>query len=183
MSKMVHYSCKVVMLGEGSVGKTSLIRRYVQHTFTHDYITTIGSNFLIKKIQLKEGISMTMQLWDISGQDTFRTIRKQYYLYARGGIMVFDLTRASTLQELEKWYSDFTQRVGNVPLMLFGNKADLQDQIVIQREEGEAFAEKLNARYLETSALEGTGVEPGFLELAWKIINYIKSQPKKFSPL
>ncbi len=180
---MVHYSCKIVMLGEGSVGKTSLIRRYVQHTFTHDYITTIGSNFLIKKIQLEEGTNMTMQLWDLSGQDTFRTIRKRYYLYARGGIMVFDLTRESTFQELKKWHADFTQRVGNVPLMLFGNKSDLHDQIAVKKEEGEAFAQEVNASYFETSALEGTGVEPGFLELSWKIVNYIKSQPKKFAPL
>ncbi|MFX1506354.1 MAG: Rab family GTPase [Promethearchaeota archaeon] len=180
---MVHYSCKIVMLGEGSVGKTSLIRRYIQHTFTHDYITTIGSNFLIKKLQLEEGINMTMQVWDISGQDTFRTIRKQYYLYARGGIMVFDLTRKSTLKELRKWYEDFTQRVGNVPLMLFGNKSDLKDQIAVQYEEGKAFADEINAPYYETSALDGTGVEPGFFELALRIINYINKQPKKFGKL
>ena len=180
---MVHYSCKIVMLGEGSVGKTSLIRRYIQHTFTHDYITTIGSNFLIKKLQLEEGINMTMQVWDISGQDTFRTIRKQYYLYARGGIMVFDLTRNSTLKELEKWHEDFTQRVGNVPLMLFGNKSDLKDQITVQSEEGKAFADKINAPYYETSALDGTGVEPGFLELALRIVDHINKQPKKYSPI
>lgn len=121
---------------------------------------------------------MTMQLWDLSGQDTFRTIRKKYYLYARGGIMVFDLTRPSTLEKLEKWQEDFTQRVGNVPLMLFGNKCDLQEDIAIKKEDGENFARKFNANYYETSALDGTGVESGFLELAWKIVNHIKDQRK-----
>lgn len=169
------------MLGQGSVGKTSLIRRYVQHTFTHDYITTIGSNFLIKRISLEEGLNMTMQLWDLSGQDTFRTIRSQYYLHSRGAIMVFDLTRRSTLEDLEKWHSDFVERVGNVPLMLFGNKRDLEDQIEIQTTEGESFAQKLGATYLETSALKGTGVEPGFEDLAWKIINFLKNKRKELS--
>ena len=175
---MVNYSAKIVMLGEGTVGKTSLIRRYVQHTFQKDYITTIGSNFLIKKINLEEGINMTMQLWDLSGQDSFRNIRSRYYLHSRGGIMVFDLTRLSTLKELEKWHSDFIQKVGNVPLMLFGNKSDLRDQIEVQQKEGEMVAQKFGASYLETSALDGTGVEPGFLDLAWKIVDYLKTKRK-----
>lgn len=176
---MVTYSAKIVMLGEGTVGKTSLIRRYVQYTFSHDYITTIGSNFLIKKIELEEGKKITMQLWDLSGQDTFRTIRSQYYLHARGGILVFDLTRQSTLYQLEKWQSDFTQKVGKVPLMLFGNKNDLRDQITVSHEEAEMMAQKLGATYYETSALDGTNVEPGFLDLAWKIVNYVTSKRKE----
>ncbi len=175
---MVNYSAKIVMLGQGSVGKTSLIRRYVQHTFTHDYITTIGSNFLIKKIKLEEGKNMTMQLWDLSGQDIFRNIRSRYYLHSRGAIMVFDLTRPSTLKELERWHMDFTQRVGNVPLMLFGNKCDLRDQIEIRNEDGEMMAQKFGATYFETSALDGTGVESGFLDLAMKIINHLTAKRK-----
>ncbi|MHA2245904.1 MAG: GTP-binding protein [Candidatus Hodarchaeales archaeon] len=177
---MVNYSAKIVMLGQGTVGKTSLIRRYVQHTFTHDYITTIGSNFLIKKINLEEGknMTMTMQLWDLSGQDIFRNIRSRYYLHSRGAIMVFDLTRPSTLKELEKWHMDFTKRVGNVPLMLFGNKCDLRDQIEIRNEDGEMMARKFGATYFETSALDGTGVEPGFFDLAKKIVTHLTAKRK-----
>jgi small GTP-binding protein len=167
------------MLGEGSVGKTSLIRRYVKQTFTHDYITTVGSNFLIKKIQLDKGSRMTMQLWDISGQDSFRNIRPQYYLHSHGGILTFDLTRNSTLQELEKWYSDFTKKTGHVPLMMFGNKLDLRDQREVLVEDAQMVAHRFNAYYTETSALDGTGVEEAFTILARRIVKQIDSRVKK----
>jgi len=182
---MVNYSAKIVMLGQGSVGKTSLIRRYVQHTFTHDYLTTIGSNFLIKKICLDEGknINITLQLWDLSGQDSFRTIRARYYLHARGGILVFDLTRPSTLQQLEKWQMDFTEKVGSVPLMLFGNKCDLRDQISVNQEEAEKMAQRSGATYFTTSALDGTNVESGFFDLAKKIVDHITEKRKTLKSL
>ena len=176
---MVHYSCKVVMLGEGSVGKTSLIRRFVKRTFTHDYITTVGSNFLIKKINLDEGSRMTMQLWDISGQDSFRTIRPQYYLHSHAGILTFDLTRNSTLEELDKWYYDFTKQAGKVPLMMFGNKFDLKDHRDVLMEDGISCAQQFNATYFETSALDGTGVEEAFDILARKIVKHIDERRKK----
>ncbi|MFX0174340.1 MAG: Rab family GTPase [Candidatus Hodarchaeota archaeon] len=179
MEKTVHYSCKVVMLGEGSVGKTSLIRRYVKQTFTHDYITTVGSNFLIKKIQLDEESRMTMQLWDISGQDSFRNIRPQYYLHSHGGILTFDLTRNTTLQELEKWYMDFTKKTGHIPLMMFGNKVDLRDQREVLVEDAQMLAHRFNANYFETSALDGTGVEEAFTILAQRIVDHIDTRVKK----
>ncbi|MHA2224975.1 MAG: Rab family GTPase [Candidatus Hodarchaeales archaeon] len=175
---MVNYIAKIVILGQGGVGKTSLIRRYVQRTFSNEYIKTIGSNFLLKKIQLKEGMKMTMQLWDLSGQDSFRNIRPQYYLNSRGGILVFDLTRHTTLESLENWYSDFTQKTGDVPLMVFGNKSDLKEQIEVQHDEGKMVAQKFGAEYLETSALNGTGVESGFLNLAWKVVDHFAPKHK-----
>jgi small GTP-binding protein len=159
------------MLGEGSVGKSSLIRRFVQQTFAHDYITTVGSNFLLKKIDLVPNKTrMNMQLWDLSGQDSFRSIRPQYYLNSHGGILVFDLTRKDTMHELEKWYNEFVKKAGHVPLMVFGNKCDLRDQKAVSLEEGEITAKKFNAPYVETSALDGTAVESSFIELAWEII-------------
>lgn len=169
---MVSYLAKVVMLGAGGVGKTSLIRRYVQFTFSHDYLATIGSNFLIKRIILNEEKKMSMQLWDLAGQESFRSIRSKYYLGASGGILVFDLTRQITFQDLEDWYTDFTQKVGKVPLLLLGNKCDLNDQIEVHQEDAETMAQKFGASYTKTSALDGTGVESAFLELAWKIAHF-----------
>ncbi len=169
---MVSYLAKVVMLGAGGVGKTSLIRRYVQFTFTHDYLATIGSNFLIKRLILEEGKKMSMQLWDLAGQESFRSIRSKYYLGASGGILVFDLTRQDTLQDLEGWHFDFNQKVGKVPLLLLGNKCDLHDKVEVSQEDAESIAQKFGASYTKTSALDGTGVESAFLDLAWKIANF-----------
>ena len=170
---MVRYSSKVILLGQGSVGKTSVIRRFVRKAFEHDYKTTVGSNFLIKKLELDEETRMTMQIWDLSGQDSFRNIRTQYFLHSHGGIMVFDLTRKDTLPDLDKWYADFKEKAGDVPLMLFGNKCDLQELRAITKEEGQAKAKKFDATYFETSALDGTGVEEAFNLLAKQIVEHI----------
>ncbi|MHA2346369.1 MAG: Rab family GTPase [Candidatus Hodarchaeales archaeon] len=178
---MVMYNCKIILLGQGSVGKTSVIRRFVEQAFSHDYKTTVGSNFLLKKLTLDEDTRMTMQIWDLSGQDSFRNIRTQYFLHSHGGIMVFDLTRPETLTDLDRWHLDFTQKAGDVPLMLFGNKCDLVNERLVQSEAGEISAEKYNATYLETSALDGTNVQEAFTELAEQIIAHIEKRRSSIS--
>lgn len=178
-SEMVKYDAKIVLLGEGAVGKTSLVHRYVQDTFSIDYKLTIGSNFLLKKVELDQKIRVLLQIWDLSGQDVFRTVRAQYYLFSRGAILVFDLTRRSTFQKLERWYSDLKEKTGVIPLMLFGNKSDLEDQVQVDRQQAEEMARRFNATYVETSALTGDGVEDSFTELARKIVDNIKTQIKK----
>jgi small GTP-binding protein len=170
---MVRYSSKVILLGQGSVGKTSVIRRFVKKAFEHDYKTTVGSNFLIKKLDMDEETRMTMQIWDLSGQDSFRNIRTQYFLHSHGGIMVFDLTSADTLDDLDKWYLDFKEKAGGVPLMLFGNKCDLHNKRTITTKQGETKAKKFGATYFETSALDGTNVEEAFFLLADQIVEHI----------
>ena len=177
--EMVKFDAKIVLLGEGAVGKTSLVHRYVQDTFSTDYKLTIGSNFLLKKIKLDQTTRVLLQIWDLSGQDVFRTVRAQYYLYSRGAILVFDLTRRSTFQKLEGWYSDLKEKTGVIPLMLFGNKSDLEDQVQVDRQQAEEMARRFNATYVETSALTGDGVEDSFTELARKIVDNIKTQIKK----
>jgi small GTP-binding protein len=136
----------------------------------------VGSNFLLKKLNLAEKTKMTMQIWDLSGQDSFRTVRPQYYLHSHGGILVFDLTRKTTMDELNKWYEEFIKKAGIVPLMVFGNKCDLKHQKEVKPEEGVMVAEKFNAPYIETSALDGTAVESSFTDLAWRIIKQLNEK-------
>ncbi len=182
---MVKFDVKIVMLGQGGVGKTSLVRRYVQNTFSKNYQQTIGSNFLLKKLNLGKNVNtnkntrMLMQLWDLSGQDSFRSVRSQYFLFSRGAILVFDLTRTATLYELDKWFDDLLKRAGKIPLMVIGNKSDLEEQIEVDTYEAKSIAEKYNANYVETSALTGVGVEDTFRDLAWQIIKQINSKTNK----
>lgn len=176
---MVKFDVKIVMLGQGGVGKTSLVRRFVQNTFSQNYQQTIGSNFLLKKLELDKNTRMLMQLWDLSGQDSFRAVRSQYFLFSRGAILVFDLTRTSTLYELDKWYDDLIKRAGKIPLMVIGNKSDLEEKIEVDTYEAKSIAEKYQANYVETSALTGAGVEDTFRDLALQIIQQINSNPKK----
>jgi GTPase SAR1 family protein len=95
--------------------------------------------------------------------------------------MVFDLTRPETLTDLDRWHLDFTQKAGDVPLMLFGNKCDLVNERLVQSEAGEISAEKYNATYLETSALDGTNVQEAFTELAEQIIAHIEKRRSSIS--
>ncbi len=176
---MVKFDVKIVMLGQGGVGKTSLVRRFVQNTFSQNYQQTIGSNFLLKKLELDKNTRMLMQLWDLSGQDSFRAVRSQYFLFSRGAILVFDLTRTSTLYELDKWYDDLIKRAGRIPLVVIGNKSDLEEQIEVDTYEAKSIAEKYQASYVETSALTGAGVEDTFRDLALQIIQQINSNPNK----
>ncbi|MHA1993832.1 MAG: Rab family GTPase [Candidatus Hodarchaeales archaeon] len=178
---MVMYSCKVILLGQGGVGKTSVIRRFVEQAFSHDYKTTVGSNFLLKRLQLDAETRMTMQIWDLSGQDSFRNIRTQYFLHSHGGIMVYDLTRPETLNKLDKWHADFTEKAGGVPLMLFGNKVDLEEKRAVKSETAAQKAKQFNATYYETSALDGTNVQEAFTQLAQQIIAHIDARRSKIT--
>jgi small GTP-binding protein len=175
------YSCKVILLGQGGVGKTSVIRRFVEQAFSHDYKTTVGSNFLLKRLQLDSETRMTMQIWDLSGQDSFRNIRTQYFLHSHGGIMVYDLTRPETLESLDKWHFDFTEKAGDVPLMLFGNKVDLSEARAVRPDAGRNKAAQFNATYFETSALDGTNVQEAFTQLANQIIAHIDARRSKIA--
>ncbi len=177
--EMVKYDAKIVLLGEGAVGKTSLIHRFVQDTFSSNYKLTIGSNFLLKRIELDQTTRVLFQIWDLSGQQAFRTVRAQYYLYSRGAILVFDLTRLSTFQKLERWYSELIDKTGVIPLMLFGNKSDLEAQIQVDQHHPEEMAQRFNAKYVKTSALTGDGVEESFTELAREVVDHIKTKIKK----
>ena len=178
---MVMYSCKVILLGQGGVGKTSVIRRYVEKAFSHDYKTTVGSNFLLKRLVIDSATRMTMQIWDLSGQDSFREIRTQYFLYSHAAIMVYDLTRSETLSKLDKWYLDFKEKAGDVPLMLFGNKCDLTNERAVNHETAEKKAREFNATYFETSALNGQNIEEAFNTLAERIIEHIDTKRRTIS--
>ena len=171
---MIHYSPKIVVIGQEGVGKTSLILRFSQKAFKLDYKTKIGSDLFITKVQLTSDIKMTIKYWLVSGQDSFRNIRPQFYLHSNGGIFVFDITRYLTLQDLDEFYSNFTKKVGKVPLALFGNKLDLRDKREVPYEDAEMMANKFGCKYFETSALDGTGVESAFLDFTWKIVHNLK---------
>jgi small GTP-binding protein len=124
---------------------------------------------------------MTMQIWDLSGQDSFRNIRTQYFLHSHGGIMVYDLTRPETLNKLDKWHADFTEKAGGVPLMLFGNKVDLEEKRAVKSETAAQKAKQFNATYYETSALDGTNVQEAFTQLAQQIIAHIDARRSKIT--
>jgi len=169
---MVDYVFKIVLIGPGAVGKTSLMQRYVHNRFSERYELTIGVDFLSKDVKIGD-IDARLTIWDIGGQDRFKFMRNRFYDGANGALLIFDLSRAQTYTDIRRWLAEFRQFAGPaVPFLLIGNKADLIKDVgeIIDQEEARSFAEKENSFYIETSAKTGTNVEEAFIQLTQKLI-------------
>ncbi len=162
MSSNYDFLFKVVVLGEGAVGKTAVVTRFSHGFFRTDYKTTIGSQFAVKNIDVhnsaNERVTVKLQIWDVAGQSRFQILRPMYYRGSSGGVLVFDVTRRRTFIVLEEWLDELEKAIGKkIPLILVANKTDLPDRVV-EPAEGKAFAEKHSMPYLETSAKTGEGI-------------------------
>jgi small GTP-binding protein len=162
---------KVMVIGEGAVGKTTLVNRYVTGVFERDYKTTIGSQFAVKLTHIsppeKEyATGIKLQAWDVAGQARFKAVRKMYYSGAAGIILVFDVTRRRSFTELAKWVQESDESIGTrVPMVCVGNKTDLPDRAV-PSDEAKRWAEDNGFLYMESSAKTGEGVADMFTVLA-----------------
>lgn len=165
------YLFKLMVIGEGAVGKTTLVNRYVTGTFERDYKTTIGSQFAVKLTHISPPDSeyatgIKIQAWDVAGQARFKAVRKMYYSGAAGIILVFDVTRRRSFTELSKWVQEADESIGTrVPFLCVGNKTDLPDRAV-PSDEAKKWAEDNGFLYLESSAKTGEGVADMFTVLA-----------------
>jgi small GTP-binding protein len=158
---------KVIVIGPGSVGKTSIIRRFVEGSFSLNYTVTIGTDFLSKVIEF-DNIKARIQIWDIGGQERFRFLRKSFYKGATGAVLVFDLTRSQTFNEMQSWLYEMYQIMEEkIPFILVGNKTDLIEEKVYQDNQSkeQIFAKKESSIYINTSAKTGENIEKAFIEL------------------
>ncbi|XP_067404441.1 ras-related protein Rab-41 isoform X3 [Emydura macquarii macquarii] len=157
---------KLVFLGEQSVGKTSLITRFMYDSFDNTYQATIGIDFLSKTMYLEDR-TIRLQLWDTAGQERFRSLIPSYIRDSAAAIVVFDITNLNSFQQTSKWIDDVrTERGSDVIIMLVGNKTDLADKRQITTEEGEQRAKELNVMFIETSAKTGYNVKQLFRRVA-----------------
>jgi len=163
---------KICLLGDGAVGKTSLIRRYVYDDFADKYLMTIGAKITKKTLKLEEPeqINLTMMINDIVGQVEFERLHKQYYRSSKGGLFVCDLTRKDTLERVEWWLNSFREVAGDVPVILLGNKLDLKEQHEISFEDMARFAKQFNCPYFLTSAKTGENVERAFENMGNRVV-------------
>jgi small GTP-binding protein len=158
---------KVCVLGAFGVGKTSLVRRYVESIFSDEYLTTVGVKVDKKTLTVGPG-PMTLVLWDIAGQDDINAIRMSYVRGAAGYLLVADGTRAETLEVASSIQARVTAEVGRLPFLLLLNKADLQEGWEISKQPVESL-ETAGWTILRTSAKTGEGVEAAFQELADRV--------------
>ena len=162
---------KIILAGDGAVGKTSLINRFVTGSFTGDYKATIGVAISSKQV-IAEDDEVNLQIWDIAGQTLFRQFRKKFYTKAKGALLVFDLTVPKSLDNLRAWIEDIQEITGEIPFVLIGNKADLTELRAVSPEEINEFfkGQSKIAAYFNTSALTGTNVENAFIGLVTQIV-------------
>ena len=171
MTTRKEYQKKICLLGDGAVGKTSLIRKYVMDVFDDKYIATVGTKVSRKSVSLdfpeKDlNIDLTLMIWDVVGQKEYQKLRLMYYQGANGALVVCDMTRKETLDGLKDWASSIKQSLGDIPLIFLVNKSDLDGQKKITEEDIKTTSESFGATYLYTSALSGKNVEKAFYDLS-----------------
>jgi small GTP-binding protein len=161
---------KICLVGEGAVGKTCLIRRFIQDQFDDRYISTLGAKVSKKELKVdgaNGGADVDMTIWDIMGEKGFRELLKEAYFHgAQGVLAVCDVTRKQTLDDLDDWVAAVLKVTGNVPITYLANKADLKDQVDVTEADIRRAAESHRAPYLYTSAKTGQNVEEAFAKLA-----------------
>ena len=164
------YRFKIVICGDYAVGKSSLVRRFSTGVFTHDYLTTLAVNLVVKEVNI-DGVHVTISIWDTGGQERFQYLRQKYYQGADGVVFAFDLTRLDSFQHIaERWVPEVNGAIEGFTPALWGTKTDLVDQCAVETSSGEELASSFGARFYETSSLSGQNVEKAFHELARLIL-------------
>lgn len=166
----MEYVCKVVVIGEAGVGKTALLRRYLDEEFTDTYLSTVGVDFRVKTLYLpEEQKQLKFQIWDCAGQERFRSITNSYYRGAQAILLVYDITNEKSFQQLELWLEEIRRYLSTLPpIFIVGNKIDCERKRVVSHAE----VIRLRQRFWvsEVSALTGEGVNLLFEGIAKRII-------------
>ncbi|CAO3637802.1 unnamed protein product [Cunninghamella blakesleeana] len=169
MNPEYDYLFKLLLIGDSGVGKSCLLLRFADDTYTESYISTIGVDFKIRTIEL-EGKTVKLQIWDTAGQERFRTITSSYYRGAHGIIVVYDVTDQDSFNNVKQWLNEIERYAAEgVNKLLVGNKSDLTDKKVVETEQAKELSESLKIPFLETSAKDSTNVEQAFLTMAKQI--------------
>jgi len=161
---------KVVLLGEGSVGKTSLVTRYVQNTFNERHVTTIQASFLTKRLNV-DGSRVNISIWDTAGQERFHALGPIYYRESHGALLVYDITDNSSFVKVKNWVKELRSQLGkSVTLAIIGNKVDLEKSRAVNKDEALSYAQSVGAKHYDTSAKLNKGLEELFLDLTRRML-------------
>lgn len=164
------YIIKLCLLGEGAVGKTSLVRRYVFDVFDDKYLMSFGTKVTKKSLKVGDA-DLDLMIWDILGQKSQEVLHAAYYRGAAGALAVCDYTRPETLENLRSWLGSFRSVVGNMPVIILGNKSDLERKFTLA--ELETFGASIGCPVMETSAKTGLNVEHAFNEIGKRLMEAV----------
>ena len=155
---------RLSILGDTTVGKTSIIKAFLDNKFSDVSISNIGNDKFSKQIKMKDGREIKLIIWDTAGQERFRSMATSSIKNSQGVILSFDIAKRSSFESLGSWL-DIINQNANVPIVLLGNKCDLFENRVVSQEEIEKFSNTHKIEYFETSAKENVNIQEGFLKL------------------
>ena len=178
----IDFKVKIMFIGNSSVGKTSIIKRYSKNIFSTSYISTLGIDFESKNINI-DNKTINLQIWDTAGQEKYKVLSKNYYNNSNAFIIVYDITNLESFESVMNWIDQIKENAPeNVKSILLGNKSDLEEKRKISEEEGKNLAKKININFYETSAQNGANIEKAIDNLVKDVINdenFIKENTPK----
>ncbi|KAK7887281.1 hypothetical protein WMY93_026902 [Mugilogobius chulae] len=167
------YQFRIIMLGDSTVGKSSLLKRYTEDLFLDTINQTVGVDFYVHFLEVEPGVRVKLQFWDTAGQERFRSVTRSYYRNSVGGLLVFDMTNRASFEHIKEWHAEVWERVQpyKVVFVLVGHKCDRDEHgdRAVSREEAEKLAGQLGVPYVETSAKNGHNVREAFEMVARRV--------------
>ena len=176
MSQEYDFLMKLILVGDSGVGKTNILSKYLKNDFDPDSKATVGVEFGTKNIEI-DNKRIKVQIWDTAGQERYKSITSTYYKGAKGAFIVYDITRKSTFDNIDKWIGDLKNNGDeNMIVYLVGNKSDLNDMREVRKDEAMTKSEKFNIAFSETSAIYGDNIHKIFQDLMEKVyINFYRN--------
>ena len=175
-----NYTFKVVMGGDGGVGKTTILYRYIEGKFKVDTKMTIGVGFFFHKIDLGDDNKYNLQLWDFGGEEHFRALLNSYVSGASAALLMIDMTRINSLNKIDQWVDILRKEDKTLPILLVGSKIDLDEKISVSDEDAIELKEKYNfIDFMKTSSKTGYNVDKVFVKILASILEYQKIRKSK----
>ena len=175
---------KIVTLGEGRVGKTSLTLKFARNEFHENEISTVQANFIQKEVQLDGGAIVRLNIWDTAGQERFRALAPNYYRQANGAVIAYDITDASSFNRVKAWVKELqTQAEKDISIVLAGNKCDKESERQIDMKDAVEYANSIGAAHYNTSAKSGKGVQELYTEIAKRVFAVHQKNLKNNPPV
>ncbi|XP_020510562.2 ras-related protein Rab-42b [Labrus bergylta] len=173
------YQFRIIMLGDSTVGKSSLLKRFTENLFLESINQTVGVDFYVHFLEVEPGVRVKLQFWDTAGQERFRSVTRSYYRNSVGGLLVFDITNRASFDHVKEWHAEVCERVQpyKVLFILVGQKSDMdaEGERVVSREEAEKLAKQLGVPYAEVSAKTGQNVKEAFELLTRRVYQGLMS--------
>ena len=177
---------KVVLLGEGRVGKTSILLRFVENTYVDGRPSTLSASYLNKHVTVDDKRQAQLSIWDTAGQERFHSLGPIYYRDAKGAILVYDITDESTFDRVKSWTKELRKRVGDntkICITIVGNKIDLERHRVVSQQAAKKYEDSVGANHFEASAKTGTGVDDAFRDLTKVLLDTVNPSCRSRSSL